>query len=102
MPAGALAQSLSNPRSWPMTRSFMHLDESEYEDLLRSEGASEHLIREELKQFRALKEKFQSKPRTNKQRRQEQPVAEHLDPFVEAEIRRIASVAADDVIKDMR
>ena len=42
---------------WPMTRSFLNMDVVDFEDLLRSESASEHFIAQEVAAFKELKAK---------------------------------------------
>ena len=104
-PPGALAQTLSNPKTWPMSKGFMGMSVDEFEEKLRSEGASERLILQEVEQFRLMKaarggnRSHQVKER--KERRKKRPVMEAMDPYVEAEIRRSAGVAADEVLEDL-
>ena len=102
-PPGALAQTLSNARHWPMTRGFLNMSEEEFEAALRAEGASDKLVETELAEFRQLKAqvKGHEQTATRRKRRQDKKVPEELDPYVQAEIRRIAGVAADDVLKEI-
>ena len=104
-PPGALAQQLSSGRMWPMSKSFMNLSEDEFADALKAEGCSDKYIAQEVKIFRELKASRGRAQETVQERRatrRTRPVTESMDPFVEAEIRRTAGVAADEVLESLK
>ena len=104
-PPGALAQTLANRRHWPMTASFMALEDDEFVEMMKVEGASDRMIADELEKFRELKGKKKQTTNLAKQRRQarrERSAPEAMDPYVEAEIRRLGGVVADDILREMQ
>ena len=104
-PPGALAQTLSNGRLWPKMKTFMNLSDDEFADALRAEGCSDKYIEQEVQVFRLLRaQRAQSTEQATerRERRRNRPVKEAMDPYVEAEIRRLAGAASDDILKDMR
>ena len=101
-PPGALAQELSNPRRWPMMKGFLNLSPDEFEEALRAEGASERLIQQEVTVLRSLQAEKQGRSKSVDHRRRSRKAPEELDPYVEAEIRRTAGIASEEVLDELR
>ena len=83
----ALLQTLMRP-------GLMNLEVDEFEDLLRSSGCSEKMIEQEVRDFRQVKESQykaeESLEGRISRRRQRQLDSEELNPYVQAELRRLA------------
>ena len=101
-PTKSVAQELTFPRNNMPQSSFMNLEVDEFANQLRAAGASEHLIEVEIAQFKILKEQQNSGVSQVKDKRRKRAVPEALDPYVEAEIRRTGSVAADSILDELR
>lgn len=86
----------------PVNRSITQLSPSDYEDMLREAGASEAMIVKEIRDFKEIKAlEIDSKQDISKRKeaRRKRQLSNELDPYVEADIRRIAGVVSDEVIE---
>lgn len=81
------------------------MDPDEYGEMLRAEGASEKMIKRDVKQLREI-QKAAAERRAMLEdsvtRERQVSVPAELDEYAEAEIRRTAGVAAEDVIEGLR
>ena len=88
----------------PMNFDLANMEPDEYEDRLRAEGASENMIAKEVAMFKELKaEQLQPEIELKKklEQRRQRAVDSSLDAYVQAEIRRIGGVVADELIQDL-
>ena len=92
----AWRRKLGSPRVNPLG-----VTPDEYEDALRSEGVTEGMIQAELETLKMIQRHRQEQCRElSSRKRPAREVRGELSPYVEAEIRRLAGVAADDVLQD--
>ena len=87
-----------------MTRTNLFaLEVDEFEDQLRSSGASEKMIAQEVEEFRKHKAEMEEPRKALKKKSEERKkrAVQHLDEYVEAEIRRVSGVVADEVLEGM-
>ncbi len=85
---------------------IINMDEEEYLESLRKARASDHMIEQERKLFRLMREQFpdpvEETRRRKAERRSRLVEDEELDPYVKAEIRRISGIAADEVLETLK
>ena len=84
---------------------ILKLSEEEFEEALRAGNASEVMIEKELREFRQLKAATEAPVKTVADRRRERRERAVQDPdmqrYVDAEIRRVSGIAADEVLESI-
>ena len=91
-------------QSIPSMGNFSQLTLNEYKEYLQAEGCSEHMIKNELVDFRNFIETRDASKKDRDVRlasRRKRSLDRDLDPYVEAEIRRIAGVSAPEVLENI-
>ena len=73
---------------------FLEIEEEEFVAAMRQDGASEHMIEQELVLWRPLK--AQREERLKSKKRKVKEVSQELEPYVEAEARRLAKGVPDE------
>ena len=110
-PSGAGVEAVSrrhvNGSLQDVRTDVMSLDVEEYAQYLREAGCSEKMIQREVLQLSRLQAEHDLKMTESRRKRRhgarmEVEVDSSLDAFVQAEVRRTAGVAADDVLEDLR
>lgn len=85
---------------------IMDMEPDQYEDKLRSEGASEKMIAQEVAEFKKLRAEREIPEKELREkmdaRRNRVMTEESLTPYIEAEIRRVSGISADEIIEEIR